>query len=73
MLAKLARASRSFSSGMARVAVSAWTWLALLSIGGFALIIAAIHVLFGLGWALLASGVALLVMACFVIRGLSHG
>jgi hypothetical protein len=52
---------------------SAMTWFILLSIAGFSLIVAAIYILFGLGWALLACGIVLLLFAGFVMRGLANG
>jgi hypothetical protein len=52
---------------------SAMTWFVLLSVAGFSLIVSAVYILSGLGWALLACGIVLLLFAGFVMRGLANG
>lgn len=55
------------------LALNAFVWFGIFALGGFALIVAAVFVLAGFGWALLAAGCALLVFAGFVMRGLANG
>lgn len=67
------RAVHRFGAAFAKAALSAMAWFGLLTIGGFGLIVAGVYTLAGFGWALLASGVALLLFAAFVMKGLANG
>lgn len=58
---------------LAAVASSAFAWFLLCGLVGLSQLVVGVHVLFGLGWGLVASGLACLVAASFIQRGLSRG
>ena len=55
------------------IAASALTWMLVLGAAGFVLIVAGVYILAGIGWAFIAGGVACLVLAYFVHRGVTDG
>lgn len=67
------RAGRYIGVGIARIVSSAWIWFGVCSLGGVALIVGAVFILAGFGWAVLAAGVAMLLFALFLMRGLANG
>lgn len=69
----LTKAMRTIAARGAAMVASAMAWFIALSVGGFALIVAAVYVLAGLGWSMLACGIVLLLFAGFVMRGLANG
>lgn len=58
---------------LAKIGRSAWTWIALCLFGGTALVVTAIFLLVGGAWAILASGVGLILFALFLMRGIANG
>lgn len=56
-----------------RLAASAVVWLLAFGLLGLGSIVAGVAVLCGLGFALIAGGVAFLVVAAFIKRGLANG
>lgn len=72
--------SRSVKAGAAkagahlvRLAASAVVWLLACGLLGLGFIVAGVAVLYGLGFALIAAGVAFLVAATFIKQGLVNG
>lgn len=66
-------ALRTAAVSVGSLIASAMVWFVALSVGGFSLIVVAVYILSGLGWALLACGIVLLLFAGFVMRGLANG
>lgn len=57
---------------LAKVTSSASAWLMFFGLCGPALIIAGIYILLGLGWALVAGGLACLVIAWLIAKGVAN-
>ena len=60
-------------SGIAEQAVSALVWFVVLGLGGTAMIVAGVAILFGLGWSFIAGGVFMLLGASFIRKGMING
>ena len=73
LIGKIRTSLANASASAGALAASAMAWFVALSVGGFALIVAAVYVLAGLGWSMLACGIVLLLFAGFVMRGLANG
>lgn len=56
---------------MAEQVVSALAWFLILSLGGTAMIVAGVAILFGAGWAFIAGGVFMLLGAAFIRKGMN--
>jgi hypothetical protein len=64
-------AVRAVLSAVAEHAISAMAWFLILGLGGTAMIVTGVLVLFGAGWAFIAGGVFLLLGSAFIRRGMN--
>ena len=60
-------------SVLAKAGRSAWTWIALCLFGGAALVVGAIFLLAGGAWAIMTSGIGMILFALFLMRGIANG
>jgi hypothetical protein len=58
-------------SVVAAQAVSALVWFLILGLGGTAMIVAGVCLLFGAGWAFIAGGVFMLLGSAFIRKGMN--
>jgi hypothetical protein len=58
-------------SVVAAQAVSALAWFLILGVGGTAMIVAGVCLLFGAGWAFIAGGVFMLLGSAFIRKGMN--
>ncbi len=57
--------------GIAEHAVSALAWFLILGLGGTAMIVAGVFLLFGAGWAFITGGVFMLMGSAFIRKGMN--
>lgn len=70
---KAAQRLRAWSGSILAALASAFAWLVVLILGGFAAVVIGIYLVAGLGWSLIFGGLILLIGASFIVIGISRG